>query len=467
MMKRFARCVLDGTFLILVVGFATAAAAASAPDSYASDEARSVRGASDTAPLPMVFPGVWYRTPEKRGKISAWLARGDLTIGADTIAFESKKIKVSIPTASIRDVVSTAFRDDLANTWIVIAYDEGGTPRSAAFKGARLGRETEAIRLAAQSAWLTGAPEPPTEPTKAEIDSAIDNLHTTRVESLTYSNRTVPKNVWRLVFTPGIDDALLRAYGAGDPDDLFRFNLIMILNRRALDLDTEEHRRQVYDCMIGALHNDSFEWVKVEARDALRRLGAGKDVLREADALIEDARRARAQPPPARPQAVSTTQGDPLSQLAGEWHLTVFVIGGGHFGGPICGKTDQPGPPSIAVASPADGGVSFTVACNDGSDYAFLLKHDAASGDYLITVKSKVGTSVDGFPVAYLEGQGWKGARTQRVDGNEVSVTSVVAPIEGRNWSGWMIAVMPTADIDLGPDDVKTPYFRADLTRRK
>jgi hypothetical protein len=46
------------------------------------------------------------------------------------------------------------------------------------------------------------------------------------------------------------------------------------------------------------------------------------------------------------------------------------------------------------------------------------------------------------------------------VDGKEVPVTATIAPIEGRNWVGWAIAVVPSADI-------KTPYFRADLTRRK
>jgi|CXWL01.1.fsa_nt_gi hypothetical protein len=172
-------------------------------------------------------------------------------------------------------------------------------------------------------------------------------------------------------------------------------------------------------------------------------------------------------PSPSVITIVSSAQSDPLSKLAGDWGLTVFVIGGGQFGGPRCGKTDRPGSSPVSIASPGDSGVSLAVACNDGSDYAFRLKHDDAAHTYLITVKSKQGISVDNFPVAYVEGQGWKGAREQLVEGTAVSITATVAPIEGRTWYGWTMVVLPTADIDRGLADIKRPYFKADLTRRK
>ena len=160
-------------------------------------------------------------------------------------------------------------------------------------------------------------------------------------------------------------------------------------------------------------------------------------------------------------------RSDPLSKLAGDWGLTVFVFGGGQFGGPRCGKTDRPGSSPVSIASPGDGGVSLAVACNDGSDYAFRLNRDATAHAYLMTVKSKQGISVDDCPVAYVEGQGWKGARAQLVEGKEVSIAATVAPIEGQNWYGWTMAVLPTADINRRLDDIQRPYFRADLTRRK
>ena len=160
-------------------------------------------------------------------------------------------------------------------------------------------------------------------------------------------------------------------------------------------------------------------------------------------------------------------QSDPLSKLVGDWGLTVFVVGGGQFGGPRCGKTDRPGSSPVTIAPPGDSGVSLAVACNDGSDYAFRLTHDGAAHVYLMTVKSKQGISVDDLPVAYIEGQGWKGAREQLVEGEVESITATVSPIEGRNWYGWTTVVLPTADTNRGLSDVKRPYFKADLTRRK
>lgn len=291
---------LRGTSLLLLLGLATPGIPAGTPPPSTPEGARPPAVAANAA-LSRRFQGVWYRTPEKRGKLAAWLASGDLTVGVGTISFESKKLSLTIPTASIREVESIQFPDDPANAWIVIKYAEGRSARAAAFKDAGMGRGTEAIRMAFLSTWLSGEPAPATAPAEADIASAIESLHTTRLESLYYANDKVPKNVWRLVFTPGLDDSLLRAYRVGDRDDLFRFNLIMILNRRAVGLEGEEPRRKVYDCMLEAVRTDSFGWVKVEARDALRRLGADKAVLEEADALIKSQGAAESPAPPARP----------------------------------------------------------------------------------------------------------------------------------------------------------------------
>jgi hypothetical protein len=166
-------------------------------------------------------------------------------------------------------------------------------------------------------------------------------------------------------------------------------------------------------------------------------------------------------------QGQLTASGDPASKLVGDWALTVFVMGGSQPGGLRCGRSDRPGPSPVTIAPPRDSGVSLTVACNDGSDYAFRLKRGTAAHAGLLTVKSKQGISVDDFPVGYVEGQGWTGVREQLVKGKKVPITVTVAPIEGRNWYGWMIAVLPTADINRSLDNIKTPYFRVDLTRRK
>lgn len=157
------------------------------------------------------------------------------------------------------------------------------------------------------------------------------------------------------------------------------------------------------------------------------------------------------QPPP-------TPQGDPLSKLSGDWGLTVFVMGAGQFTGPVCGKGNGPGGPPVTVAPPRDGAISLTTACNDGSTYSFRLRHDSTARTFALTVQSGPGISVRDFPVAYIEGQGWQGKRD--------TLTALVVPIEGRLWTGWMIAVLPTAGLGH-EDDLKKPFFRADLTRRK
>ena len=161
-----------------------------------------------------------------------------------------------------------------------------------------------------------------------------------------------------------------------------------------------------------------------------------------------------------------TAQGDPLSKLVGDWDLTVFVMGGGRFAGPRCGKSDRPGPPAVTIAPPGDSGVALAVACNDGSDYAFRLKHDQTTQAYVLTVKSKVGISVQDFPVVYVVGQGWQGKRDQLVAGEMRSITAMVAPIRGWEWYGWKVVVLPTASI--GHEGLlEKPFFRVDLTRRK
>ena len=152
-------------------------------------------------------------------------------------------------------------------------------------------------------------------------------------------------------------------------------------------------------------------------------------------------------------------KSDPLRGLANKWHLTGFVFGGDDpYHSFECGE--------VTVASPADRTVSLSVTC-DNTDYYFLLKHGSETQAYLITVKSKIGISIDDFPVTHVDGRGWHGERDQLVDGETLSITAMVKRIEGRNWYGWSIKVLPTAAIKLSPGEIKKPYFQADLTRRK
>ena len=160
------------------------------------------------------------------------------------------------------------------------------------------------------------------------------------------------------------------------------------------------------------------------------------------------------------------TSPGPLVELTGTWDLRVFVIGGGDMGMLECGESVGPGPgPPVTVSSSADGAASLSFSCVDGSDYSFHLKLDAGTDSYLITVESGVGISVSDFPVRYADGEGWHGVRDELVDGEMVSTAARVQPIEGRNWSGWTIQVLPAAARNSSSDPIRT--LKADLTRRK
>ena len=161
------------------------------------------------------------------------------------------------------------------------------------------------------------------------------------------------------------------------------------------------------------------------------------------------------------PRIMTAADGDPLIQLAGDWALDSFVVGGGGdgFSGDKCGN--------VTIASPDDGVVSVSASCGDAGDYSFRLKRGSEPQTYLITVKSKPGISIDDVPVAYVDGQGWIGSRDQRLDGATQSITARVAAIAGRNWYGWAIEVLPTSELNGNPEEMKIAYFKADLTRRK
>src|SRR6266566_1357834 len=160
------------------------------------------------------------------------------------------------------------------------------------------------------------------------------------------------------------------------------------------------------------------------------------------------------------------TNADPLTRLAGDWDLTVFVMGAGQFRGPRCGKSAARRMPSVTLAPAGDGAISFTAPCDNGSEYSFRLKHDSATQAYVLSVKSTPGISVQDFPLGYAEGRGWEGERDQLVDGETQAISALITPIEGRQWYGWMIAVLPTKGVGH-EDDLKKPLFRADLTRAK
>lgn len=158
----------------------------------------------------------------------------------------------------------------------------------------------------------------------------------------------------------------------------------------------------------------------------------------------------------ANPQTIAAD--DLLGQLAGTWLVDGFVIGGdrGIISGFKCG--------SVTVGPARDQAVSISVSCEDAGPYTLRLKHGSGGGAYLMTVKSKYGISIEDFPLKQ-DGEVWRGVSDQLVDNEMLSVTAMMGRIEGRNWHGWTIMVLPTEAMKPGVE--AKPYFKVDLTRRK
>lgn len=152
-MRGFARSMSQGAFLLLMLGLATPGGSAGTPVPSSSG------GSADSASLPRTFTRVWYRTPEKRGFLFPRLASGTLTVGMDALIFESKKINLTIPTASIWRVETTKLSFDNF-TWIVVQYDEGGLTRAAAFMDSPSGHDDAAILEDLRLAEARGRSEP-------------------------------------------------------------------------------------------------------------------------------------------------------------------------------------------------------------------------------------------------------------------------------------------------------------------
>ena len=87
----------------------------------------------------------------------------------------------------------------------------------------------------------------------------IESLRHERIEQLYYENYT--RNVKELMVRPNIVSDLISAYDRGG-DDLFRFNVIIILNHRSAI--SESKKEDIVEC-LGRAVNDSSPWTRTEA----------------------------------------------------------------------------------------------------------------------------------------------------------------------------------------------------------
>ncbi len=100
----------------------------------------------------------------------------------------------------------------------------------------------------------------------------IENLRRDRIEQLYYDD--FPAGVKELMVRPNIIPDLIDAYDRGG-DDLFRFNLIVILNHRSALSDSD--KTDIAGCLGRAL-SDVSPWTRTEAVWGLGILGVNQMV---------------------------------------------------------------------------------------------------------------------------------------------------------------------------------------------
>ena len=92
----------------------------------------------------------------------------------------------------------------------------------------------------------------------------IENLHRERMETFSYDRAEWPENMRGIVDrTDNVRD-LIAAYNGGDPDQVFRFNLISILIAKAERSIDDDDKTKIIECLRQALR-DPHAWVRGEA----------------------------------------------------------------------------------------------------------------------------------------------------------------------------------------------------------
>jgi hypothetical protein len=112
----------------------------------------------------------------------------------------------------------------------------------------------------------------PTKPESLTTQELIETLRHERIEQLYYDK--FPANVKELMVRPNIVLDLSDAYTRGG-DDLYRFNVVVILNHRAALSDSE--KTAIAQCLDRAL-NDHAPWVRTEAVWGLGILAAARSI---------------------------------------------------------------------------------------------------------------------------------------------------------------------------------------------
>jgi len=103
-----------------------------------------------------------------------------------------------------------------------------------------------------------------------DTQQLIASLHESRNTSLYYSSERFPLNLKELERRDGVIPALVSAYHADKDDDLFRFNVIMVIARKMkYGPHGEDEGELARKCLADSLR-DEHPWVRTEAAFGLR-----------------------------------------------------------------------------------------------------------------------------------------------------------------------------------------------------
>ncbi len=124
----------------------------------------------------------------------------------------------------------------------------------------------------------------PTAEAESGARRLIETLHESRVEELYYRDARFPRNVRELIGQSGNTAELISAFDRDISDPMFRFNIVMILNRKSAADPAE--RGAIAEALARAL-KDEHPWVRTEAVWGLGRIGK-PDRLPSIIALLDD-----------------------------------------------------------------------------------------------------------------------------------------------------------------------------------
>ena len=123
------------TRLFLISAFVVALTVAGCATAPSQGPAASV-DVGKAVQLPATFENVWFRTDKVRMLGLAYEATGTLTVDKEALVFNHKDGAMRVAADSVQRVTEGTMWPDIVNVWLSVHYQEAGSTKVAAFKGA-------------------------------------------------------------------------------------------------------------------------------------------------------------------------------------------------------------------------------------------------------------------------------------------------------------------------------------------